>query len=132
MSVAHALRKPFQLLERRLPDRLPPLTGKPLWVFRLLWLALFALALVGPLGGIFVRLSEPLHNSLLVLGSRIGVAVSPQDSTQVRFPVGPYSREGGSANAMILSPSMAFRFLKGLLSRRSRLSNTRMTQPTPR
>lgn len=95
MSFAQSLREPFQLLDRRLPDRVPPLAGKPLWVLRLLWLLAFALAVVGPLGGIYLRLSEPPDNSQLLLGSRAGIAVSLSDATQVRFAVGPFSREAG-------------------------------------
>ena len=55
----------------------------------------FALALVGPLAGLYERYSERGNNSQLLLGSRAGFAVSPRDATIVRFTVGPQAAGAG-------------------------------------
>lgn len=97
MSFARTLRKPFQLLDQRFPKRIPPITGKPLRFLRLLWLAAFALAVVGPLGAVYLRLAEAPNNSELVLGSRAGIAVELDNATQIRFPVGTATERAGVA-----------------------------------
>jgi hypothetical protein len=55
----------------------------------------FALALVGPVAGLYERYHEGGNNSQLLLGSRAGFAVSPRDATIVRFTVGPQAAGAG-------------------------------------
>ncbi|MEO7276924.1 MAG: hypothetical protein ABIW33_02745, partial [Sphingomicrobium sp.] len=59
------------------------------------WIAAFLLALAGPIIGIYLRYSAPENNSQLLLGSRAGFAVSLQDATTIRFPVGRSSSSTG-------------------------------------
>ena len=73
----------------RLPPCVPPFNTLTYRLFTAVWMVAFALALVGPLAGLYERYSEPGNNSQLLLGSRAGFAVSPRDATIVRFTVGP-------------------------------------------
>jgi hypothetical protein len=79
----------------RLPKRVPPFNTRTYYIFSVLWFAALLLAFVGPIGGLYQRYVAPGDNSQLVLGSRAGFAVSPQDATRIRFLVGPYSRSAG-------------------------------------
>ena len=79
----------------RLPQSLPPFNTLTLRLFSLLWLVAFALALVGPISGFYLRYTAPANNSQLLLGSRAGFAVSPRDGTVVRFTVGPQAQSAG-------------------------------------
>jgi len=79
----------------KLPNAVPPFGTKIYYVFSALWIAAFALALIGPAMGIYYRYTAPESNSQLVLGSRAGIAVSDQDATRIRFPIGPKAREWG-------------------------------------
>jgi len=72
----------------KLPPFVPPFGTVPHRVFSIVWIAAFLLALAGPFAGIYIRYSAPSNNSQLLLGSRAGFAVSPQNATLVRFPVG--------------------------------------------
>jgi hypothetical protein len=78
-----------------LPDEVPPLGSRALAVLRPLWWLVFLLALAGVVGGAWDRFANPAPNSLLVLGSRAGVALDPQDLTRIRFPVGPAAQAAG-------------------------------------
>jgi hypothetical protein len=79
----------------RLPPCVPPFNTLTYRLFTALWMLAFALALVGPLAGFFLRYTEPANNSQLLLGSRAGFAVSPRDATIVRFTVGPKAQAAG-------------------------------------
>jgi hypothetical protein len=79
----------------RLPPRVPPFNTPTLRLFTLLWLIVFALALVGPVAGFYLRYTAPANNSQLLLGSHAGFAVSLRDATVVRFPVGPQAEKAG-------------------------------------
>src|SRR3982751_4122094 len=79
----------------RLPPRLPPLNTLSCRLFTLLWMIAFALALVGPIAGLYLRYRLPANNAQLLLGSRAGFAVSPRDATVVRFTVGPQAEKAG-------------------------------------
>src|SRR5947209_9265280 len=81
--------------EFRLPASLPPFNTLTYRLFTLVWMLAFALALAGPLAGIYLRYTEPENNSQLLLGSRAGFAVSPRDATLVRFTVGPEAEAAG-------------------------------------
>src|SRR5947209_17276181 len=81
--------------EFRLPASLPPFNTLTYRLFTLVWMLAFALALAGPLAGIYLRYTEPENNSQLLLGSRAGFAVSPRDATLVRFTVGPEAESAG-------------------------------------
>ena len=72
----------------RLPERIPDLKRPWLNLFELFWFACFALALVGPVVGIWYRFHTPAENSALMLGSRVGLVLAQDDLTRVRFPVG--------------------------------------------
>jgi len=79
----------------RLPDRIPDLKRPWLTVFELFWWACLALAVVGPIAGIWYRFTTPGENSALMLGSRAGVVLSRDDLTLVRFPVGTAAEAAG-------------------------------------
>ncbi|HEX8222276.1 MAG TPA: hypothetical protein VF605_00505 [Allosphingosinicella sp.] len=79
----------------RLPDRVPDFGPRSFLVFRILWFAAFALALLGPIAGTWVRLADAGRNSALVWGSRAGVALDDKDLTRIRFPVGPAAAAAG-------------------------------------
>ncbi len=79
----------------RLPPCVPPFNTLSYRLFTLLWMLAFALALVGPIAGFYLRYTEPANNSQLLLGSRVGFAVSPRDATLVRFTVGPKAESAG-------------------------------------
>lgn len=79
----------------RLPQCLPPFNTLALRLFTVLWVIAFALALIGPISGFYLRYTAPANNSQLLLGSRAGFAVSPRDATVVRFTVGPKAKTAG-------------------------------------
>jgi hypothetical protein len=79
----------------RLPRRVPDFGPRTFFVFRILWYAAFALALVGPIAGTWVRLAEAGRNSALVAGSRAGLGLAQDDLTRIRFPVGPATAAAG-------------------------------------
>ncbi|MEA3059381.1 MAG: hypothetical protein QOE50_793 [Sphingomonadales bacterium] len=79
----------------RLPPCVPPFNTLTYRLFTAVWMIAFALALVGPLAGLYERYHERGNNSQLLLGSRAGFAVSPRDATFVRFTVGPQSASAG-------------------------------------
>lgn len=79
----------------KLPARVPDFSPRGFFVFRILWFAAFALALLGPVAGTWQRLAEAGRNSGLVAGSRAGIALAQDDLTLIRFPVGPAARSAG-------------------------------------
>ncbi len=79
----------------KLPERLPDLGRPALIAFRILWFVALALAVVGPVAGTWYRLSDASRNSPLVLGSRAGLALEPDNLTLIRFPVGPKATAAG-------------------------------------
>lgn len=79
----------------KLPERLPDLGRPALIAFRILWFIALALAVAGPVAGTWYRLSDARDNSLLVLGSRAGLALEPDNLTLIRFPVGPKAIAAG-------------------------------------
>ena len=81
----------------RLPSTVPPFNTLTYRVFTLVWMIAFALALVGPIAGFYIRYTEAANNSQLLLGSRAGFAVSPRDATAIRFTVGPQASKAGIA-----------------------------------
>lgn len=79
----------------RLPPAVPPFNTRAYRIFTVIWFAALLLAIAGPVMGIYYRYSSPENNSQLMLGSRAGFAVSPQDATAIRFTVGPQARKEG-------------------------------------
>jgi hypothetical protein len=79
----------------RLPPAVPPFDTRTYRIFSAIWILAFLLALAGPATGIYFRYSSPANNSQLMLGSRAGFAVSPNDSTRIRFTVGAHARQEG-------------------------------------
>jgi hypothetical protein len=79
----------------KLPSRVPDFGPRTFFLFRLVWFAAFALALVGAVGGTWHRIAEADRNSALVAGSRAGVALAEDDLTRIRFPVGPAAAAAG-------------------------------------
>ncbi|HET9810984.1 MAG TPA: hypothetical protein VFP53_04730 [Sphingomicrobium sp.] len=78
-----------------MPKKVPPFNKAAYLIFTAIWLAALLLAVAGPAMGLYDRYTTPRDNSQLVLGSRAGFAVSPQDATRIRFRVGPFSRDAG-------------------------------------
>ena len=79
----------------RLPERIPELKRPWLQIFELFWFVCFALALIGPISGIWYRFHAPAENSALMLGSRVGLVLAQDDLTRVRFPVGKAAERAG-------------------------------------
>jgi hypothetical protein len=79
----------------RLPPSVPPFSKNIHRLFTVVWIAVFLLALAGPVAGFYIRYTAPANNSQLLLGSRAGFAVSPRDATLVRFTVGPAASDAG-------------------------------------
>jgi hypothetical protein len=79
----------------KLPHRVPPFNTATYRVFTAIWVAALLLAVFGPALALYQRYTSPGDNSQLMLGSRGGFAVAPQDATRVRFTVGPDSRAAG-------------------------------------
>jgi hypothetical protein len=80
---------------RPIPERVPDLKRPWLQIFELFWFAAFALAVTGPIVGIWYRFSTPAENSALMLGSRGGLVLAQDDLTRVRFPVGSAAEAAG-------------------------------------
>ncbi len=78
-----------------LPERIPDLRQPWIRLFNLLWFPALLLAIAGPTVGTWYRLAVSSQNSALVLGSRVGLALSDYDLTQVRFPVGSAAGQAG-------------------------------------
>src|SRR3954471_19763973 len=76
-------------------ERVPVLRRPWLQIFELLWFIALALALVGPIVGIWYRFHTPAENSALMLGSRSGLVLAQDDLTRVRFPVGEAAEAAG-------------------------------------
>lgn len=85
----------------KLPRRVPDFGPRSFFVFRLIWFAAFALALIGPIAGAWLRLAEAGRNSALVSGSRAGVALDDRDLTRIRFPVGPAAAGIGPGDRIV-------------------------------
>ncbi|QAY79086.1 hypothetical protein [Sphingosinicella sp. BN140058] len=79
----------------RLPERIPDFSRRALWLFRPIWFAALLLAIVGPIGGVWLRLTAPSPNSSLIPGSRAGLALDAEDLTRVRFTVGSAAASAG-------------------------------------
>jgi hypothetical protein len=90
-----AERPPAPRFRLRLPRRVPDFGPRAFFLFRILWFAAFALALVGPVAGTWHRFAEAGRNSALVAGSRAGIALAEEDLTRIRFPVGPAAAAAG-------------------------------------
>ena len=81
--------------QSRLPDRIPDLSRRGLILFQLIWIPALLLAVIGPLAGIWFRFEQAAENSALVMGSRIGISLSEDDLTRVRFPIGEAAKRAG-------------------------------------
>jgi hypothetical protein len=79
----------------RIPRRLPDLNRRWLLLFQVIWIPALLLAVVGPSAGIWFRFDQSADNSVLITGSRVGLALSEDDLTRVRFPVGDSARAAG-------------------------------------
>lgn len=86
---------PGRRFRPKLPSRVPDFGPRAFLVFRLLWFAAFALAVIGPVAGTWLRFTEAGRNSGLVAGSRAGIALAEDDLTRIRFPVGPAAVAAG-------------------------------------
>ncbi|HYW16329.1 MAG TPA: hypothetical protein VE891_09270, partial [Allosphingosinicella sp.] len=86
---------PERRFRLRLPSRIPDFGPRGYFLFRILWFAAFALALIGPVAGTWNRFDESGRNSGFVAGSRAGVALAEEDLTRIRFPVGPAASAAG-------------------------------------
>src|SRR5256885_6209872 len=97
MGMQLALPNVEQALTRRLrlPPAVPPFSSRAYRLFSIVWLAASALALAGPIAGLYSRYTSPENNSQLLLGSRARFAVSPRDATRIRFTVGPQADAAG-------------------------------------
>jgi hypothetical protein len=95
MSLQLAMPRWRPFAQFKLPKRVPPFNTRAYQIFSAIWIAALLLALAAPIGGLYQRYVAPGDNSQLVIGSRGGFAVSPQDATKIRFIVGPESRAAG-------------------------------------
>ncbi|HYJ83291.1 MAG TPA: hypothetical protein VEW26_10680 [Allosphingosinicella sp.] len=99
----------------RLPSRVPDFGPRGFFVFRLIWFAAFALAVIGPVAGTWQRFAEAGRNSGLIAGSRAGIALAEDDLTRIRFAVGPAAAAAGirpgdrilAIDTIPVSPSVA-------------------------
>jgi len=99
----------------RLPSRVPDFGPRGFFVFRLIWFAAFALAVIGPVAGTWQRFAEAGRNSGLIAGSRAGIALAEDDLTRIRFAVGPAATAAGirpgdrilAIDTIPVSPSVA-------------------------
>ncbi|MGH6784284.1 MAG: hypothetical protein ACREBP_06615, partial [Sphingomicrobium sp.] len=78
-----------------LPPAVPPFNTRTHRLFSIVWTLAFLLAVFGPVLGIYYRYTSPENNSQLLLGSRAGLAVSPEDATLIRYTVGPEAQQQG-------------------------------------
>ncbi len=97
MTAHLAIGERFRPLRTRLklPDRVPPFNTSAYRIFTVVWVAALVLAVFAPMMALYERYTSAGDNSQLVIGSRAGFAVSPQDATKVRFTIGPAAREAG-------------------------------------
>ncbi|HEX8307958.1 MAG TPA: hypothetical protein VF645_06010 [Allosphingosinicella sp.] len=95
VEIASESGPPARRLPLRLPSRIPDFGPRGFFLFRIVWFAAFALAMIGPIAGTWQRFDEAGRNSGLVSGSRAGVALAEQDLTRIRFPVGPAAASAG-------------------------------------
>ena len=79
----------------KLPKRVPPFNTVAYRLFTVIWVAALLLAVLGPVLALYERYTSPGDNSQLMLGSRAGFAVAPQDATKIRFTVGPEAAAAG-------------------------------------
>jgi hypothetical protein len=86
---------PARRFRLRLPQQVPDFGPRGFFLFRLVWFAAFALALIGPVAGTWQRFSDAGRNSGLVAGSRAGIGLAQYDLTRIRFPVGPAAASAG-------------------------------------
>lgn len=86
---------PVRLSPPRLPDKIPDLGRRGLILFQLIWVPALLLAVAGPLAGIWFRFDQAGENSALIVGSRVGLGLSEDDLTHVRFPVGKAAKAAG-------------------------------------
>jgi hypothetical protein len=95
MDIASKSAPPARRFRLRLPRRVPDFGPRGFVVFRILWYAAFALALLGPIAGTWLRIAQGDRNSALVAGSRAGMALGQDDLTRIRFPVGRAAAAAG-------------------------------------
>ena len=108
----------------RLPERIPELKRPWLNIFEAFWFLCFALAVVGPISGIWYRFHSPAENSALMLGSRVGLVLAENDMTRVRFPVGSAAESAG------VQPGDKITAIEGLpISKEVPLDQRRATGP---
>ncbi len=84
-----------RLSPARLPDKIPDLSRRGLILFQLIWIPALLLAVAGPLAGIWLRFDQAGENSALIVGSRVGLGLSEDDLTKVRFPIGKAAKAAG-------------------------------------
>lgn len=94
-EIASEARPTVPRFRLKLPTRVPDFGPRAFFLFRIIWFAAFALALLGPVAGTWHRFAEAGGNSGLVAGSRAGVALAEEDLTRIRFPVGPEAAAAG-------------------------------------
>ena len=85
----------FSRSRLRLPKRIPDLNRRWLILFQLVWIPAFLLAVMIPVAGIWFRFDRAAANSALITGSRVGLALSDDDLTRVRFPIGEAAKSAG-------------------------------------
>jgi hypothetical protein len=79
----------------KLPRRVPDFGPRTFFLFRILWFAALALAVIGPVAGTWLRFADAGRNSALVAGSRAGLGLARDDLTRIRFPVGQAAAAAG-------------------------------------
>ncbi|MEO7826308.1 MAG: hypothetical protein ABIR60_04135, partial [Allosphingosinicella sp.] len=95
IEIASEGERPAPRFRLRLPARVPDFGPRGFFLFRIVWFAAFALALLGPVAGLWHRIADGGRNSGLVAGSRAGMGLDRRDLTRIRVPVGPAAAAAG-------------------------------------
>jgi hypothetical protein len=94
-DIASGSGPPVPRFRLKLPARVPDFGPRAFFLFRIVWFAAFALALIGPVAGTWHRIAHSGRNSALVAGSRSGVALAEENLTRIRFPIGKAAAAAG-------------------------------------
>ncbi|MEA3052256.1 MAG: hypothetical protein QOG72_1159 [Sphingomonadales bacterium] len=87
LEIAAESGSPLPRSRLKLPRRVPDFGPRGFFLFKPLWFAAFALALLGPVASTRQRVADDIRSSGLVTGSRAGVTLTEENFSRIRFPV---------------------------------------------